>query len=106
MTIILLSHCDRGPKTSPRYHQGWIFVWEKKAESEYLSEKPFTYTLCRISEGGCAGLVVNRMLRGFPVALRLKILPAGGIKFKLKKEIFLFMHTASLQRVKDVPSSD
>lgn len=81
-------------------------MWEKKAESEYLSEKPFTYTLCRISEGVCAGLVVNRMLRGFPVAFRLKIPPAGGIKFKLKKEIFLFMHTASLQRVKDVPSSD
>lgn len=68
--------------------------------SEYLSEKPFTYALCRISEEVCAGLVVNRILRGFPVAFRLKIPPAGGIKFKLKKEIFLFMHTASLQRVR------
>lgn len=81
-------------------------MWEKKAESEYLSEKPFTYRLCGISEGVCAGLVVNRMLRGFPIAFRLKIRPAGGIKFKLRKEIFLFMRTAALQRVKDVLSPD
>ena len=76
-------------------------MWEKKAENEDLGEKPFTCTFCRNSDGVCAGLGVNRMLRRFHFAFRLKTVPAGGIKFKLKEEIFLVMHTVSACRVQN-----
>lgn len=63
-----------------------------------ITQKNLSHALRKFSERVFAGLVVNRTLRGFFLV--------GRIKFKSKKETFLCMHIASLQRAKDGPSLD